>query len=237
MNTLKLIEENQIKPTTEIEYNKLLLDTLNSLITSNRLYVVFSCTQYGENSTANRAIKEDDNSVINNLIMLKTGIVMLPVTQTQLIDNKKIKLHIQFADVHSAVCYNDVNLIIVPSEFGRTKRRQMYYICNRLSFDNDVYDINKTLNINGDEYTLLFTDNNNTSYILNTISGLEYKKINEIFTTQEYGRYQIISDKHSLTYEELNLLLKSNVLMRCRADKSIFGVSMDYIYLYIEDML
>lgn len=237
MNTLKLIEENQIKPTIEIEYNKLLLDNLNSLIASNRLYVVFSCSQYGENSTADNMLTENDNSVINNLIMLKTGIVMLPVTQTQLIDNKKIKLHIEFADVHSAVCYNDVNLIIVPSEFGRTKRRQMYYICNRLSFINDVYDINKIVNINGDEYTLLYTDNNNTSYILNSISGLEYKKITEIFTTQEYGRYQIIDDMHSLTYEELNLLLKSNVLMRCRGDKSIFGVSVEYTNLYVEDML
>ena len=58
----------------------------------------------------------------------------------------------------------------------------------------------------------------------------------EIYTTQEYGRYQIINDKHSLSYEETNLLLNSAVLMRCRADKSVFAVDLDYVYMYVEDM-
>ena len=113
----------------------------------------------------------------------------------------------------------------------------MYYICNRLSFNNEVYDVNKPVIINGDLHNLLYTDNNNTSYLVNSISGLDYKKVNDVFTTQEYGRYQIINDNHSLTYEELNLLMNSTVLMRCRADKSVFAVSMDYVYMWIEDMI
>ena len=233
---MKLVEEHEIKPTIEIEYNKLLLDNLNSMIANNRLYLVFSCTEFGENPNI-PMISENDNSKINNLIMFKTGLVMLPVTQTQIIDSKTIKLHINFDVVHSAICFNDINLIIVPSEFARTKKRQMYYICNRLSFNNEVYDVNKPVIINGDLHNLLYTDNNNTSYLVNSISGLDYKKVNEVFTTQEYGRYQIINDNHSLTYEELNLLMNSTVLMRCRADKSVFAVSMDYVYMWIEDMI
>ena len=232
---MKLVEEQEIKQTPEIEYNKLLLDNLNSMIASNRLYVVFSCSQYGEN-TSNRMFTETDNSNINNLIMIKTGLVMIPVTQTQIIDNKKIKLHIAFGVIHSAICFNDVNLIIVPSEFARTKRRQLYYICNRLSFNNEVYDINKPVIINGELFNILYTDNNNTSYLINNISGLDFKKVTEIYTTQEYGRYQIINDKHSLSYEETNLLLNSAVLMRCRADKSVFTVDLDYVYMYVENM-
>lgn len=203
-------------------YQPLVYQSLLDMVKEKRLYAVFNCSRTGVNEHFDRKLDEGDNCKGQNLVMIKTGLILVPIIGIVKNDGLlEFKLS-NFVPVYS----NDINILIVPSAFK--KPQKMYYLCNRLVFENDVYETNIPIEINHNTYTLLYTDISNTSYVIEQLNNLSMNKIVDSVIT-EHGKFQIIHDDKSLTNDELNVLLDSVVIVRCRMKRALYYQQIEQI--------